>query len=285
MGQTQSQEIDRFISDNINTTAIASVISNYSTRTNATVVNTQDLCVNIVATGDIDFGSGFSAIQRIDSMINVETLIDRVDKDSITNDLQRSISNELKESLSSIGTTGIWNIPSNQRIRDDIITNINTYVSQVINTNTLDEVLLSSSNVQNGCYTFQATNVRGPIVITQEIQATTMADNMVKQVLERALENRDIQLVDTSISTDVQGVGDSGSGGIGSLLFYIAAAIVIVLSIVVAYLVPLGIKPRVAIVTLGVITGIVLVVIGIVKGRASTTTYNKVSKGKRVKIA
>lgn len=285
MGQTQSQEIDRFISDNINTTAIASVISNYSTRTNATVVNTQDLCVNIVATGDIDFGSGFSAIQRIDSMINVETLIDRVDKDSITNDLQRSISNELKESLSSIGTTGIWNIPSNQRIRDDIITNINTYVSQVINTNTLDEVLLSSSNVQNGCYTFQATNVRGPIVITQEIQATTMADNMVKQVLERALENRDIQLVDTSISTDVQGVGDSGSGGIGSLLFYIAAAIVIVLSIVVAYLVPLGIKPRVAIVTLGVITGIVLVVIGIVKGRASTPSYNKVSKGKRVKIA
>lgn len=277
MGQTQSQEIDRFISDNINTTAIASVISNYSTRTNATVVNTQDLCVNIVATGDIDFGSGFSAIQRIDSMINVETLIDRVDKDSITNDLQRSISNELKESLSSIGTTGIWNIPSNQRIRDDIITNINTYVSQVINTNTLDEVLLSSSNVQNGCYTFRAANVRGPIVITQEIQATTMADNMVKQVLESALENRDIQLVDTSISTDVQGVGDSGSG---SLLFYIAAAIVIVLSIVVAYLVPLGIKPRVAIVTLGVITGIVLVVIGIVKGRASTP-----SKGKRVKIA
>lgn len=278
MGQAQSQEIDRFISDNINTTAIASVISNYSTRTNATVVNTQDLCVNIVATGDIDFGSGFSAIQRIDSMINVETLIDRVDKDSITNDLQRSISNELKESLSSIGTTGIWNIPSNQRIRDDIITNINTYVSQVINTNTLDEVLLSSSNVQDGCYTFRATNIRGPIVITQEIQATTMADNMVKQVLESALENRDIQLVDTSISTDVQGVGDSGGGG--SLLFYIAAAIIIILSIVVAYLVPLGIKPRVAIVTLGVITGIVLVVIGIVKGRASTP-----SKGKRVKIA
>lgn len=275
MGQSQSQEIERFVGNNVNTTSIANVISNYSTRTNATVLNAQDLCVNIVATGDIDFGSGFSAVQRIDSMINVESLVDRVDKDSITNDLQRAISTSLHDSLSRMSDTGIWNIPSNQRIKDDIISNIDTYVSQVVNTNTIDEVLLSSSNIQNGCYTFQATNISGPITITQEIQAKTMATNMVTQVIERALHNRDIQTVDTTATASIQGPPPKPAS---PLLFYILGAVAIVMAIVLAYIIPMGIKAKIAIGAIGVIVGIGMIIIGITISKAP------VRVGKRVRI-
>ena len=293
MGQQQSQLIQNFINNNVNTTAIANVISNYATRTNAVTTNTQDLCVNIVATGDIDFGEGgFTASQEIESLIDVQSMVDRADKDQLVNDLQRTLSTELKDSIErTTGGLDIFEIPANQQLRNDVINNLDSYVSQTINTQTLDEVLLSASNVQRGCYNFSAENIRGPVVITQRIQSNIMANNLVKQVMDRALENREVlelatraegQLVSEN-TAEIPSLGGLLGGGIGTWLFYIGGAIVIVLSIVLAYFLPVSIKVKVIIGIIGILLGIALIIVGIVRSRASAKPKVGKKQAKRVK--
>lgn len=288
MGQRQSQEIQRFINNDVNTTAIANVISNYATRTNAITTNTQDLCVNIVASGDIDFGDqGFTASQEIESLINVQTMVDRADKDQLVNDLQRTVSTELKDAISRVtGGLDIFELPANQRIRDDVINNLDSYVNQVINTSTLDEVLLSASNVQRGCYNFSAENVRGPLVISQRIQSNIMANNIVQQVMERALENREVQEVATRAEgalqsenrAEIPNVSNLLGGGLGTWLFYIFGALAIVGGLVLAYFLPVGIRAKVVTAVIGFLLGIVLIIVGIVKSRTAVSTSRLVGK-------
>lgn len=276
MGQQQSQLIQNFINNNVNTTAIASVISNYATRTNAITTNTQDLCVNINATGDIDFGQGgFTASQEIESLIDVQSMVDRSDKDQLVNDLQRTVSTELKDAIERVtGGLDIFEIPANQQLRNDVINNLDSYVNQTINTQTVDEVLLSASNVQRGCYNFSAENVRGPLVITQRIQSNIMADNLVKQVMDRALENREIQELATRTqgqltSENTTQIPNLLGGGIGTWIFYIGGAIVIVLSIILAYFLPVTVKVKVIIGIIGILIGIALLIAGFIRSRAS----------------
>lgn len=276
MGQRQSQEIERFITNNVNTTAIANVISSYATRTNAITTNIQDLCVRIVATGDIDFGQqGFTASQEIDSLIDVQVMVDRADRDELVNDLQRVITTELTDAIErTTGGLDIFELPANQRLRTDVINNLSNYVNQVVNIQTLDEVLLSASNVQRGCYEFSAENVRGPLVITQRIQSNIMADNLVRQVMERALANREIQ----DISTQQQGqltsenttqIGNLLGGSIGTLLFYGIGALAIIIGIVLAYFLPVSIKGKVVVGVLGLLIGITFIIVGIIRSRTT----------------
>lgn len=283
MGQQQSQEIQRLVSNNVNTTAIANVISNYATRTNAVVTNTQDMCVNIVATGDIDFGEGgFTASQEIESLIDIQTLIDRSDKDQLVNDLQRVVSTELKDAISRVtGGLDIFETPNNQRIRDDVLNNIDTYVNQTINTQTLDEVLLSASNVQRGCYNISANNIRGPLVFSQRIQSNIMANNIVQQVMERAIQNTEVQEFAARAEAEIQSenkaevpnvsglVGGLFGGGFGTWLFYILGALSIVGGLVLAYFLPFDIRAKVITAIIGILLGVVLIVVGIIRSRAS----------------
>lgn len=274
MGQSQSQEIERFINNNVNTTAIANVISNYATRTNAITTNVQDLCVNIVAQGDIDFGQqGFNASQEIESIINVDTLIDRANTVELVNELQRVVSTELKDSIERVtGGLEIFTIPSNQRLRDEVINNMDSYVSQVINASTLDEVLLSASNVQRGCYNFQAQNVRGPLVITQRIQSNIMAENIVRQVMDVALQNRDVQVISTQIEGQLRSENTAQIPNISSLFggiaFYIVGALFIIGGIILAYFLPATINAKIITAVFGIIIGIILIAIGFIRGRS-----------------
>lgn len=284
MGQQQSQLVERFINNNVNTTAIANVISNYATTTNAITTNTQDLCVRITATGDIDFGQGgFTASQEIESLIDVQAMVDRADKDQLVNDLQRTITTELQDAIErTTGGLDIFEIPVNQQLRTDVINNLNSYVNQTVNTQTVDNVLLSASNVQRGCYEFSAANVRGPLVISQRIQSNIMADNLVRQVMERALENREVQELATRAEgelvsenrAEIPSLGNLFGGGLGTWLFYIFGALVIVGSLVLAYFLPVGIRAKVITAAIGILLGVVLIVVGIIRGRASTNNTN-----------
>jgi hypothetical protein len=44
----------------------------------------------------------------------------------------------------------LFAIPANQEIRQDVLNNLSTYVRNVINEDTVDELLLSSANYQRG---------------------------------------------------------------------------------------------------------------------------------------
>lgn len=270
MGNKQSQLIQNFISNNVNTTAISSIISKYATNTQAVVTNTQDLCVNIAATGDIDFGpGGFTASQRIDSLINVETLIDRVNKQELVNELQKAVTTELRDAIERV-TTGldIFEIPTNQEIRNDLITNMGTYVNSVINTSTIDELLLSATNYQKGCYNFTATNIRGPVVITQDIQSSVMGKNIVKQVMDNALRNKDIQELSQKVEEEIQSENKGIIPGLklpslsSSWIFYAFGALILVGAIILAILLPIGVAFKVILGALGFFLGAGLIAIG-----------------------
>jgi len=279
MGVSQSQEVSRFISNNVNTSAISNIISQYATETNAIVTNIQDLCVNIVASGNIDFGpGGFTGSQEIESMIDIQSLIDRVDKDKLTNDLQRTISTELRSALDRTSSVlDIFSIPSNQRVREEIIQNLNNYVNQTINTQTIDQVLINASNIQRGCYNFTANNVTGSINITQKIQADTMASNMVKQVIERAIENKEIQTVNTVSDTTLT----AKNTGLGSIIWYIIGGLVILAAIIIPFIIPSKTTIKILIAAIGIVVGIAIIGIGIFLARSKSQQQKVGGKRRR----
>lgn len=279
MGVSQSQEVSRFISNNVNTSAISNIISQYATETNAIVTNIQDLCVNIVASGNIDFGpGGFTGSQEIESMIDIQSLIDRVDKDKLTNDLQRTISTELRSALDRTSSVlDIFSIPSNQRVREEIIQNLNNYVNQTINTQTIDQVLINASNIQRGCYNFTADNVTGSINITQKIQADTMASNMIKQVIERAIENKEIQTVNTVSDTTLT----AKNTGLGSIIWYIIGGLVILAAIIIPFIIPSKTTIKILIAAIGIVVGIAIIGIGIFLARSKSQQQKVGAKRRR----
>jgi hypothetical protein len=278
MGVSQSQEVSRFISNNVNTSAISNIISQYATETNAIVTNVQDLCVNITASGNIDFGQGgFTGTQEIQSMIDIQTLIDRVDREKLVNDLQTTVSNELKSALDRTSSVlDIFSIPSNQRLREEIIQNLNMYVNQTINLQTIDQVLINASNIQNGCYNFVATNITGPITITQKIQADTMASNIIKQVVDRAIENKEFQAVTTTSETTLT----AKNTGIGSIIWYIIGGLVLLAAIVIPFLIPSKTSVKILIAAIGIVVGIVIIGIGIFLARSKSQQQQRVGKKK-----
>lgn len=248
MGQNQSQEIDKFVGNYVNTQSISEVISSYATETNAIVTNSQDMNVVIEARGNITGPINLS--QEIESMININQMIDRVNKNQLVNDLQRTISTELKDAIKRY-TDGLelFTTPTNQRIRDDVINNIDTYVRQVINTNTIDRVLVQASNYQQGNLHISANDISGPLVFTQRIQANIMADNMIKQVMDNILKNKQIENVATKAESEVESenvspitegvraVAGIVNRNINTWIFYISGIVVLILGIIAAFIV------------------------------------------------
>lgn len=278
MGQRQSQIVQNFLNNNVNTTAVSDVISSYATRTNAVTSNVQDLCVNIAATGDIDFGTtGFQANQEIESLINVQTLVDRADRADLVNDLQRTISEELRNALErTTGGIDIFEASVNQELRNTILNNLDSYVNQTVNLSSIDEVLLSASNVQRGCYNFSAANVRGPLVINQRIQSNIMAENLLRSVIERAVSNREVQNIITRAEgqlvseNTLQVPGLNLFGNIGSIVLYILGGLAILAGIIAAFLLPTTITVRIVAAAIGIVLGIGLIAVGIFLSRSAT---------------
>lgn len=198
MGQRQSQEINNFVDTYVNTNAISEVISRYASRTNSVSTNVQDVAIRITAgevTGPINVS------QEIESYINVEQLINRANITELTNDLQQTVEEQLRGAIlsSTDFLADLFAIPANQQIRQEVLNNLSTYVSNVINTDTIDELLLSSSNYQKGNLVIDASTISGPITFTQRIQSNIMAENIVEQVIQNALQNREVVQLATRI--------------------------------------------------------------------------------------
>jgi hypothetical protein len=284
MGQSQSQEIQRFVNNYVNTQAISEVISSYATETNAIVTNQQDMDVVIEATGDITGPVNLS--QEIESIIDINQMIDRVDKDQLVNDLQRTISTELKDAIQRY-TDGLelFSIPTNQRIRDDVLNSVDTYTRQVINTNTIDRMLLQASNYQSGRLRISAANISGPLVFSQRIQSNIIAQNLVQQVMERLLQNRDVvnlmtraegQIQSENVSPITEGVrGITGIIGrnINTWIFYILGAFVLIAGIIATfvfgYFFPVKIWIAILIGVASLIIAGILFAVGFIQSRAA----------------
>lgn len=275
MGQAQSQEINNFISNYVNTNVISEVISRYATRTNAVSTNIQDVAIRITS-GEIT--GSINVSQEIESYINVEQLIKQANTTELTNDLQHAVEETLHSAIinSTDFLADLFAIPANQAIRQDVLNNLSTYVRNVINTDTIDELLLASSNYQTGQLVIDARMIHGPITFTQKIQSNIMANNIVQQVIQNALNNKQVQQLAAVIKAEEErqstaplsdigrGIGQGAStlganlGGIGRNIVNIGLIIVALIILIIAIVVALILKVRPSIKAL-IIGGAVLV--------------------------
>lgn len=271
MGQRQSQEIDNFVRNNLNTTAITEVISNYATETNAVSTNVQAGDVLIRAPGGITGNITFR--QNIVSYIDMLQLVDQADKTQLTNDLQSAVSNSLENSLRRF-TDGlaVFSNPTNQAIKNRVIDEIDTYVNQVINTNTLNSVLLNASNYQQGSLVIDTSQLTGDVDFTQEIQSDIIARNLVKQVIERAITNKSVQellnLVESRAETEevspiTTAVKTLGSAGIGGIITIVIGVIIAIVAVIAGLLIPAPSKAKFVVPIIGIVIGVILVIVGV----------------------
>lgn len=293
MGNTTTQEIDRFISNNVNTTAISEVISSYATSTNSISNNVQDVSINVRGS---TIEGPINVSQEIQSYIDVEQLLDRSNITELTNDIEQVVSTEIKDAIMRT-TDGIEFLsnPLNQALRERVLSQIDNYTRQVVNTSRIDDLLLSASNYQKGNLVVDQSMVNGPIVFTQRIQSNMMASNIVRDVLAVSLQNRDVQqlytVTDTTIqsenispiTTAVRATGGLFSGGITSWLFYIGAILVLIIGFLIAFFLPALPTIKIAIGVISFVIALVLLFIGlfISNRKAAVAVTPPVGKAKR----
>lgn len=279
MGANQSQVIENFINNYVSTNVVSEVISKYASETNAISDNVQDVAIQL--TGSTS--GPLNLKQKIESVIDVEQMISRMDKVEVVNDLQRVISNTMKDAImsSTDGLADIFASPSNQAIRDKVLNNINTYVSNVINTSTIDNLLLRSSNYQKGNLVIDSSTINGPIEWSQEIQSNIMGQNLIEKVTESMLQNKDVTQLTNVVETKEESkretpisaaIADGLKGILGGLKYMwiiILAVIVFIVGILIAVFVPATPKVK-------IIIGVVAVVIAI----ALAITFFVVSRKK-----
>ena len=240
MGGSQSQELQQYVTSNINTTSISSVISRYATRTNAIVTNVQDMNIVIEAK---DIKGPIDISQEIESIIDVQQMVDRSNQTQLMNDLKTTLADTLQGGLSRI-TAGIdiLSKPENQRIVSRLSDDINTYVSNTITTDTVDTLLLSASNYQKGRLYISADLIEGPISFNQRIQSNLMAENMIKQAVNTLVKTQDAKDLSHAIQGDIKEEESTPISGlsmvwkwariIGGILLFIVGLILILTGIV-----------------------------------------------------
>lgn len=268
MGNNPSiQEINNFIRNNINTNIVAEVISRYATMTNAVQTNVQNLDVRIHVVGNVN--GGITLDQEIQSYIDVEQLTHTADKTQLSADLQQAVQTSLDDTLerTSTGLAAFFSRPENQQLKNTVLNDINTTVRQTINTETVDELLTSSSNLQNGVLNIDVTgDVNGPIMFNQRIQAQTMARNIVGRIIERSGVVKKIAAA-TTTSKGAIAATNKGSlsdilGGNLTLIIAVVVVVIVIIGIIAAIIYFKGFNTTTIIIA-GVLGLVALIAIGI----------------------
>lgn len=258
--------------------------------------NSQD--VNIVITAK-DVGAPINISQEIQSHINVNQLLDRSNKNQLVNDLQNVVENSLRDAIltSTDFLADLFAIPANQKIRQDVLNNLSTYVRNTINLSTVDQLLLSSSNYQKGSLTITSDYLTGPITFNQKIQSNIMADNIVKDVIDNAIQNREVQqlvnltenqiereatapLSDISrgVGAGVAAFGANAGSKIWAYALIIIGVIILIVGIIVGIVAPTKPGAKGAIIAVSVIIALVLIGVGIFLAVKSPTVAAVITK-------
>lgn len=288
MGNSTSQSIERFLTNDVNNTSIQQVIQRYATETNAVSTNTQNLRWTLNAGGNINLNANVQ--QLITSYIDVQQIVDRADKTALVDDLRVAVTSTLDDALTKTtdGLAGFLQNPSNQTLVSDVRNRISTYVNQTINTNTIDQLLLSSSNVQNGILDLTAAqDINGDIQWNQNIQSSIMAQNIVRQVVDNSLQNTQVQELVTKVTgrgdvveeSPITTVTNSIAGAANGLLnprsiilivSIILGIVIAIAAIAAAVLLTVPMKTRYIIGGVGIAVGVVIAIAGIIYYVAST---------------
>lgn len=287
--ESTRQEIDQFIGNYVDTSAISEVISTYAARTNAISSNVQDIALRITGS---TIGGPINLSQKIESYIDVEQMLDLANKAQLTNDLQEVLTTTLQDAISR-ATDGLelFSRPENQQLREQVINQIGTYVRNTVNEETIDDLMLSSSNYQKGNLVIDASQIQGPLVWTQDIQSNIMASNMASKVLDVAVRNTDVKRLanlataevqtenKTPITTAVEGVTTGIQGlvqGFGSKILswvlYAAAAIILIIGIILAIALRIPMAGKVTIAIVAIVIAIALFIWGYIQSRKLATS-------------
>lgn len=203
MGQNQSQTIDTFIQNYVNTSVISEVISRYATRTESINRNVQD--INLVI--DVqDISGDVLVFQRIDSVIDVISMIDRADNTELTSELQNAVANEMKSGIERVSSvfSGLFNTPTDQLIKNKAISEISSSVRNAITTDTVDDLIISSNNIQGQTVNITARDITGDLTFDQRIQSDIIARNIVESVTESVIKNEAINNLSNIITSSTK---------------------------------------------------------------------------------
>lgn len=279
MGNSVSQSIDRFLSNDVSSTVVQEVIERYASETTAISTNTNVLNIVIggesteAITGPIDIK------QKITSYINVNQMVDRSNKTELSNDLVQSVTTSINDAIDKVtdGIAGFLQNPSNQSIVSTVKNKMSSYVSQVISVDTVDNLVLSSSNYNNGTLTINAKYISGPINYTQEIQSSIIAQNIVKQVVDNAIKNKEVQDLENDIrgalsaeeKSPLTTIANAASSFLNPRSLILIAALVIgiivaIIGVVAAVMITVPPKMKMIIGGAGVALGVLIALGGII---------------------
>lgn len=241
MGGVQSQIVRNFLSNTVNMDVIQTVINKFASETKAVTKGEQGLKFTMEAGTNIS-GNYIVVNQRITSYINLEQLISKSNTTQLTDELKTSVTTTLQTALDKYvdSIAGFLTSSGNQEIVNNVRNSISTYVNQTISNETVSDLLLSSSNVQNGVLIMKAGEgiYNNTVIWNQQIQADIMAKNIIEDVVNNALKNTQVQDLGTAIENKVTSKEVSP---ISSLL-----------------------KPRSIILIASLIIGVILAILGIV---------------------
>lgn len=250
MGQNQSQIVDTFIENYVNTSLVSDIISRYATETQSINTNVQNMMLDIDAR---DIRGDVRAFQKIASIIDVDNMVDRANMVDLTNDIQDAVATELKTAIERVSESfsGLFNTPTNQEIKNRAIAQVDTYVRNNITTDIMDELLIASNNVQDQVVKIKARDITGDLTFDQNIQADIMATNIIESVTDSMVENKAI----TDLMAAVQSEATSKSTVPSIFSISIPIVVAIIAAIMFAIFLPRG---RVAVAISTVILGLIV---------------------------
>lgn len=239
MGQTQSQEINTFVDNYVNSTSLSDIISRYASTTNAISNNTQKFYLDLNAR---DISGNVKVFQTIASIIDMQQLVDRANTTQLTNDIQQAVTSELEDAVKRItdGLGDLFATPTNQQIRDSVINNMSTYVRNAITVDDVNDLLLSSNNVQEQRIVITARDITGDLAFDQKIQANITAKNVIETTINNILQNKDVQQLANIVKPKIESESESAiSKGItsifrGGILWSILTVIILIVGIILA---------------------------------------------------
>lgn len=269
MGQTQSQEINTFVDNYVNSTSLSEVISRYAQTTNAINNNTQKFYLDLNAR---DISGNVKVFQTIASIIDMQQLVNRSNTTQLTNDIQQAVSSELESAVKRLtdGLGDLFAIPTNQQIRESVINNMSTYVRNAITVDDVNDLLLSSNNVQEQRVVITARDITGDLTFDQKIQANITAKNVIETTINNILQNTDVQqlanIVKPKIESESESVISKGITSIfqGGILWIILAVIILIIGIVLAIILKI---PTIWKIIIIVITLILVAIFGVLATR------------------
>lgn len=262
MGQQQSTSVKNSIYNNLNTRKTTEMLSMLANSTNSVSRNTQNISLDIAAdtVGDINL------FQTIESVININNIIDSVSNVNLSESLKSVIKDDVSESIrTQTDGLAIFARPENRQLLNDFINNVNTLIDQSITSDNVSEVMIQNDALQDAILKIDAKNL-GNVNINQSIHAKQIAENVMENIFDIIYTSGLVTDLESNLEIESVIKEESPLTSGLNMLWLIASIVIAVILLIMAFLFS-GIGIRLTL----VIFAVIIVIVGVLMSRSKSS--------------